>query len=203
VVQDEFLIDHVQLVKRRRTAEEKRLVKQLWYQKRLRDHAEKEVALLKTNKLGGRLSNDTIVKVMLSDPVVNGRRLREIFVNDFVDGSSSVSHTYVVQIRDAFVETLKNMCSDHVQSLVSLARVAPRRNSSVVFATHVHDEASMRFRSYDRVIEEAFGNSCGTTFSRGRYSKVQNDFISVVVSRGDPVEWFSELLPLSKKDGVT
>ena len=67
-----------------------------------------------------------------------------------------------------------------------------------VFVCHVHDEASMRYRSYN------FQEDAGVTFNRGRYSKVQNNAVTVYVGTEESgVEWFTELQPLGRKDGST
>ncbi len=79
-----------------------------------------------------------------------------------------------------------------------------RGGSPSFYALHVHDEASMRFRSYDKVEVEAFG-VCDNkpVFSRGRYSKVQNNAISVFTSAtAKPIDWIGELQPLSRKTGL-
>ena len=73
-----------------------------------------------------------------------------------------------------------------------------------VYIHHIHDEAIMRFRSYDRVQVEAFGEvQEKSIFSRGRYSKVQNNAVSVAVGASTPVDWPCELQPVGRKDGAT
>ena len=74
-----------------------------------------------------------------------------------------------------------------------------------VIVVHYHDEACMRFRSYDRVGVEVMGDAPGAAvFSRGRYSKVQNNaMLFKVLPCSTDMEWYTELQPLAAKDGVT
>ena len=68
-----------------------------------------------------------------------------------------------------------------------------------VFITHVHDEASLRMRSY---LQRPAAASARAFLCRGRYSKVLNHVINVHTSESS-LRWLSELQPLSKKDAST
>ena len=68
-----------------------------------------------------------------------------------------------------------------------------------VFITHVHDEASLRMRSY---LQRPAAASARAFLCRGRYSKVLNHVINVHTSETS-LRWLSELQPLSKKDAST
>ena len=200
VVQDEFELD-ISCQRKRRSPQERSLQKANWYQKKLRLAAQEQLLRVRGLKSQGILGHHVMVRVCLSNPFLNGRQLREWLSLDFDDGTQVISHTYVYRLRDAFVECLKNLCR---KTLVDLVAVSPLKTPSVV-VVHYHDEACMRFRSYDRVGVEHMGDAPNDkVFSRGRYSKVQNNavFVKVVPAKQD-VEWFTELQPLAAKDGAT
>lgn len=66
--------------------------------------------------------------------------------------------------------------------------------SKPVFITHVHDEASMRLRSYDTDLP--------SRILRGRSSKIQNNSVTIRFG-GNVYPWLQELQPLMRKDGPT
>jgi hypothetical protein len=97
------------------------------------------------------------------------------------DGIASISHVSVDKVRDAFAEMLKACNRQRIAAEVADAALAGH-GKAIVYALHIHDEAKMRFRSYDRVKDAAFGEySDKPVFSRGRYSKVQNNAVCVCV----------------------
>ena len=200
-VQEEFQLDVQQGSRKRRSHGERALQMQLLYQKKRRQVAEDELRMLRGEKDKGKLGHDAIARICLSNPFLNGRQIRDTLSLEVTDGTHLVSHGTVGKLRDAFAETLKQMASRSVSSLVA---TAPGQ-CPVVFVTQTHDEASMRFRSYDRVVVEAFGGEGQSkAFNRGRYSKVQNNVISVRVSpSGAPLDWYIELQPLARKDAPT
>ena len=69
-----------------------------------------------------------------------------------------------------------------------------KNDSETLFLQHVHDEASMRLRSYDPQLPHRT--------VRGRSSKVQNNSMTVIFP-ADELKWPTELQPLGKKDGPT
>ena len=194
-VADEFDLDLPERYRQRvkRSAGEARLARQLSYHKKKRQAVEEELRVVKTGKAGGLIRTELFVKVGLLSPDLNNRQVREVLRAD----GGSVSHTYVGRIRGAFVELIKDCVLRSVQA--QIASVASDIGQpAIVYVCHVHDEASMRYRSYNSNAE------FGTTFNRGRYSKVQNNAVTVYVGgEGSGVEWFTELQPLARKDGPT
>ena len=61
----------------------------------------------------------------------------------------------------------------------------------------------MRFRSYDKVAVESFLPAQeDVIFNRGRHTKIQNNLINVSAGHSsDSVDFYTELQPLSRKDG--
>jgi len=64
-----------------------------------------------------------------------------------------VSHTYVGRLRDAFAESLVTLCKKTLHDMVV---ACPLKVPSVI-VVHYHDDACVRFRSYDRVGVEVMG----------------------------------------------
>ena len=157
-----------------------------------------ELERLRGSKERGTLRVDLMGRVGLSDPTLNSRQVQELFASD---GESRISCNMVSNIRDAFCEIIKKAISLKVSALIAATPLVGKQHRvSSVVVLHLHDEASMRFRSIDRVDVEAFGTEKPSTFSRGRYSKVQNDVVRIFASKdAAPIEWFTELQPLAKK----
>ena len=67
--------------------------------------------------------------------------------------TSQVSYSYISQIRDAFAEIIKGMnCKQITQTVATSLPKAYHKadqESVPVFIKHVHDEASMKVRSYN------------------------------------------------------
>ena len=201
VLESEFCHDRAPRYLRRKTQVERKLQNKLQYTRKVKGELQEKLKMMKGDKTRGILGHHVMIKICLSNPFINGRQLRELFSTEFDDGRKVVSHTSVIKLRDAFAETLKALSLQQVSRLLS---AAPRTKPSVVLV-HYHDEASMRFRSYDRVDIEHLGDgSDGNVFSRSRYSKVQNNavFATVVPSKSG-VEVFTDLQPLSRKGGAT
>ena len=142
------------------------------------------------------------VRAGLSEPTINPRQLRKTLTND--SGMANISHIYIGHVRDAFAEMIKACYKRKVEAVVAAS--ALRADGVVdrpVVVTHLHDEASMRFRSYDNVFLHDFGDHPDeVVFSRGRYSKVQNNVLTVAFD-AISINWPAELQPLARKDGPT
>jgi hypothetical protein len=200
-LQHDFNLAGVEPIRNKRSACEAKLARQLQYQKRTRSDVEEELQKLKGAKDRGMLRSDVLVKVCLSDPCFNRREVQELLS---CDCRAVISASSIDRVRDAFAEMLKMLVRQKVAAQVAVG-VSDSKDTPPVYVLHIHDEASMRFRSYDRVEVESFGGRCGgPVFSRGRYSKVQNNAITITTSPGaQPIEWLSELQPLSRKNGLT
>ena len=167
------------------SAYEKLLLRRLRYRKLRNKALMSLVSELRGERQGGLVSTEVFVKVGLSNPFVNSRQLRELFKAS--DGNRAIlSHSYIIRARDAFVEMLKYVSANQVKAAVVAEHPQP------IFVTHIHDEASMRFRSLD---QDANNN-------RGLYSKIQNNAVTVSIGATN-IEWPTELQPLASKDGQT
>lgn len=198
-VMDDFCIDWAGQRRPKRTVEEARLQRQLAYHKKQRQQVEEELAKARGEKIGFHVRPEIFVRVGLSDPSLNSRQLRGMLS---LGGTPTISHVYAGKVRDAFAQLLKKFGQEQLIAAVSGAPLTQDGDvSPSIFINHVHDEASMRFRSYDRVDEEAAG--LGVVLNRGRYSKVQNNAVTIKVGSGVAMDWMTELQPLSRKDGAT
>ena len=205
IVQDDFLVDQPGECRRqKRTAEESKLVKTVRYQKSQKLKAVDEISRLKAEKDKGCIRSEVFVRVGLSDPSLNSRQLRDILITS---GIPCISHVYVGRVRDAFAELLKRFARQQVEATVASASLSVTGAiRDTVFIGHIHDEASMRFRSFEKVCLEEFGpeENQQQVFSRGRYSKIQNNAITMSLGpHGSVIDWLCELQPLGKKDGLT
>jgi hypothetical protein len=199
----EFHLDLTRVPRSKRSSTEVKLIKQLGYHKKARLKADQDLKMFKgiSDQYQRTLSKEVIVRVGLSNPSINSRQLRDMLSED---GIAAIGHSSVAKVRDAFAESLKGFVRRKVAAQVAAGVIESRGNvSPTFFALHVHDEALMRFRSYDNVDVEAFGGcDNGCVFSRGRYSKVQNNAISIFTSAGaELIDWFGELQPLARKPG--
>ena len=202
-IDDEFDVADKRPRKKCRTSAEAKLIQKLWYVKKKKRKLASDLNVIKGAKVKGAMMHEALVKVALAAPVLNGRRIRELLAGDGVDPIVPISHMSVDRIRDAFVETLKDMCASNIRRLVSLSAPGEISHVTPVFAQHIHDEASMRFRSYDIISDDSFGPATTPVFNRGRFSKVQNNVLRLSVSQKSPIEWFCELQPLQNKAGPT
>ena len=68
--------------------------------------ADEDLKLFKgiSNQYQRSLPKDVIVRVGLSNPLINSRQLRDMLS---ADGIAAICHSSVAEVRDAFAETLK------------------------------------------------------------------------------------------------
>ena len=121
--------------------------------------------------------------------------------------SQQISCKYIGTVRDAFCELVKKHSHLQLQQLVDSA--PPSSNSATrilesvpIYLRHIHDEASMRMRSYQQWDDVEGRMAQVTRVVRGRSSKVQNH--AVAAQLGDvEVELFTELQALMNKRADT
>ena len=101
-------------------------------------------------------------------------------------------------------EAIKHYNTEEVKQLavhMELGELTSRPTEGPpIFITHVHDEAAMRLLSFG--LEDSSGLNVPRRLARGRSSKVQNQCISISCKDND-IQWYSELIPMAKKDGPT
>ena len=162
---------------------------------RQRQYLRTKVAILKNqlkresrSKVGGRLEKIWLVRAGLSDTNTPARSLSQ-WCQDFPQEEAQViSSTKVAEARDCFAELIKQ------QSRAELGTFAGRNPGAPIFVTHIHDEALMRLRSH---IPSFYQH-----IHRARYTKVQNNFVSVSIAE-EKFEWFCELQALADKTAPT
>ena len=159
-------------------------------------------------KLQGFIHNSWKVAVFLAEPTIPARKLAELWRNCSADSKSPVSHTRVCHIRDAFAALLVELRRDEVTAALSVVPLGPAGETAPVFVRHIHDEASMRLKSYNAVPVDVAEHFAGASahVRRGRYAKVQNNAVHISVGHGPSYQnlaWFMDLQPLARKDGNT
>ena len=200
----------------------RRLQNQLqWARRKLRRVEEKLRALTcaKNAANQNRLTPEILTKVALSLPTTCGRAFASAWRDLVGVRKQGCCRATIAKIRDAFVETIKEMRTMEVQTVVAnaLAASQDRRQhapcssallpgsaplafesaqpSFVAAILHIHDEASLRLRS-DTDIE-------GGGPSRSRSSKVQQQCVWLHFAGQPVIRWLAELDPLGDKTAKT
>ena len=99
------------------TANEKRLWRQVQYRNRLLNKLKKQTARLRREKEGGTVTTEMFVRVALSDPVVNARKLCELLRAGECE-QAPLSHCYIGRTRDALVEILEERSAELLEASV-------------------------------------------------------------------------------------
>jgi len=161
--------------------------------KKKRAEAERELDKARSEKVSGRIQHIWCVRVGLIDPSIPATTLEQFCTNFPEVETKSIGSTYIGSVRNAMVEILKQMSRAAAARAVVCLPTGFGDESRPVFVPHVHDEASMRLRSYDASLP-------GRPI-RGRSSKIQDNCVSVCCA-GECVEWPCELQALGQKTGA-
>ncbi len=138
----------------------------------------------------------------LSNPSVPAGTLEDLCREFCVEEGLQISRTYISQVRDAFCEVVKGMSRVEVASRVGREYAQGKESPRGRVIRHVHGGATMRVKSYMEL--GGSGPSLGPgARARSRYSKILNYATSVHLEDDVGLEWFTELQPLLKEDGVT
>ena len=186
---------------------------QLWRKNKKLEKLEQEIAEYKQAKdLAGRVSEEWIIRVILTAPNVSARALSESFRMAVGEDHNVISRTSVGRIRAAFLELWKDMVyssvrsfiEDQCQPLAAACRPLAAASRSAtggppvflsIQLTHVQDEAEIRLLSSDP--------SCRLGLPRrSRTSKVQMHVVKLSVI-GRCWDLPLELEALSDKEAVT
>ena len=175
----------------------KRLQNQRDYQIVCRKRAEAKLKAAVSEKIAGRIQHQWFMQAILANPNVPARTLDQWFENFPTSETRMVSATYIGAVRDAWAEELKCMNAGAVTrysaELGQFSALLPS-DSATVFVQHIHDEAPMRFRSWNAGLF--------VRRLRGRSSKVQNNCMAIFIA-GKVVDWLAELQPVAQKNGAT
>ncbi len=157
-----------------------------------------ELATLQRRE-GHKLMNLTIVQVGLSDPTNSARSVEEHAreFNVFPSDLPPVGRTSVCWLRHAFARVLRRLCR-----LAARAYTSESTHGFVCFR-HLHDEASMRMRSFLAGAGPSEGGTRVLRMHRSRSSKVQNNSCTIHIDPASEVPWLTELQPLARKDADT
>ncbi len=172
------------------------LRRRVTYQRKMRVIAED--LLSSDDRMGRRLQLIWFVRAGLSNPMTPVGRMEEFMAEFSRVVEKQISDTYVARVRDCFAELIKHLNRQCLTSLVKKVK-SPGASAHIVVA-HVHDEASMRMRSF--LLDAHASARNPLQFCRSRSSKVQNNVVTVS-GGGSSLEWFCELQPLGRKDGPT
>ena len=147
-------------------------------------------------KMSGRICNLWFVRVCLSPPGVVPRTLAQWCRNFSEQETRNISQSYVGDVLDGFVEVVKELNKADLSKLVAVAACfANCAESKPIYLKHVHDEASMRVKSY---LHASGASASSQNPLRGRSSKVQNHVMNVHVGQTTK-EMFTELMALHRK----
>ena len=175
----------------------KRLQNQRDYQIVCRKRAEAKLKAAVSEKIAGRIQHQWFMQAILANPNVPARTLEQWFENFPTSETRMISATYIGAVRDAWAEELKCMnagaVTRYTAELGQFSALLPS-DSATVFVQHIHDEAPMRFRSWNAGLFERR--------LRGRSSKVQNNCMAIFIA-GKVVDWLAELQPVAQKNGAT
>ena len=149
--------------------------------KRAQDH--------KLRQCNNSIANYWIVHAGLSDPGLSTRSVAD-WCGDFHVTAPPLAASSVVNVRDAFCETLKDMARTRLRDFCAYTP------HGWILMKQVHDEASMRLRSF-------LPGSEG--IKRGRNSSVQNSVLTVHrgASPDDVVRMPLELIAMERKNART
>ena len=169
--------------------------KQKWYLKRKVNRLQSQMNESLQAKFHGRIQSLWFIMVAFADPAMPLQGLSTWCAEFGVEEQGGISSTYITRIRDAMCQVLKKMNRQELaMQAASLPCIAETDISEPIFATHVHDEAAMRLRSYDNTLPDRI--------LRGRLSKIQNNSVTLTFGN-ESYFWLTELQPLQKKDGPT
>ena len=105
----------------------------------------------------------------MTPPHLSLRQAAAVFESFLEDGLSATS---VSRARDAFAHVIMQLNRSHITGLMK------SEGNSTLFLAHIHDEASLRVRSYTPE-PAAAGGGGGQRLARGRSSKVQLNVVHV------------------------
>lgn len=92
---------------------------------------------------------------------MNSRQLRDILVTC---GILSISRVYAGRVRHAFAKLLKRFAFQQVEATFASASLsATCAIRDTVFIGHIHDEASMRFRSFEKACFKSLDQERGSS----------------------------------------
>ena len=175
-------------------SEIRRLQKQRQYLKAKCRRLQKALRELRAEKVGGRIESIWFLRVAFADPKLSMQSLESFCQNFPVQETKSISTSYIGPVRDTFCELIKQISNDALAHRVSSLPshiVGDIRESAPLFCCHIHDEAQMRFRSFEPLNVERL--------VRGRSSKIQTHVVSL--HQQDLYhEYYTELVPLARKD---
>ena len=128
-----------------------------------------------TKTVGGRVSQEWLMRVFLAAPHSSARALAHSFRAVAGTDDCTVSHPTISKIKDAWVEMYKEMTYTSAREVVAthLASAEGPAALRTVYLVHVQDEADIRLRSS----EARDGPSVPR---RGRASKVQAHVVTLV-----------------------
>jgi hypothetical protein len=131
--------------------------------------------------IGGRVSQEWLLRVILAAPHASGRALAQSFRDIAGVDYNTVSRFSIGRIKDAWVEMYKRMKLQAVAKVVDGHIVQAKHDAAkfaALFLLHIQDEADLRLRS---------GEACDgpRVPRRSRASKVQQHVVSVHVGHRD------------------
>ena len=117
--------------------------------KRYRKKAEDDLIAERALRVSNRIEPLWFVRAGLADPSIPMQTLRDIFFDFPIHAEQAISHTYISRVRDAFAEILKGLNRREAADMMFRSGLEIANDDSLVlYIQHIHDEASMRMRSF-------------------------------------------------------
>ena len=165
-----------------------------------------EIARLQGRRVGGRIHTSWLIRAGLSLPSLPVASVSS-YLRDFpADEAHAISPTYVGVAKDAFCELVKDFNAKEISNLCSsMTEIWPRAVAAPwvpIVVVHVHDEASMRVRSFLDDTHPELTRPASKRIVRTRYSKVMNHAVWVCVG-SKALEHYTELHAVHRKDAPT
>jgi hypothetical protein len=185
--------------------------KALDYQAKRRRLAEQRVQEVVSEKVSGRIAHIWFCRVGLADPAIPAATLEQVAQEFGATEEKQISHTYIGAVKDCFCEIIKEQRYKQLTGIVQVTPPSMRQECGALketmpfFLGHVHDEASMRMRSFGSAAlseEGAHQDSTCRRVVRGRTSKVQNHVLTIQTGTQN-LELYTELQPLQNKTADT
>jgi len=150
-----------------------------------------------TKTVGGRVSQEWLMRVFLAAPHASARALAHSFRAVAGTDDCTVSRPTISKIKDAWVELYKDMIYTSARGIVATHMVFSEGPAAVraVYIVHVQDEADICLRSSD-------ARDGPLVPRRGRASKVQSHVVTLVAG-GQRREIPTELDALGGKTAAT
>lgn len=189
----------------RKVRTKQQLHKALQYQrgkvKRLKAQERSEIS----PRDGLRITYAWLIRTGLADPTLPASTLASLCNEFALSEKQTISKTSVSNVRDAWVEIIKQMNRQRAKLTFDDQRKKGDTACNNIYVVHLHAGADMKLRSYEQQKDQQDFDipRSHLRLSRARASKIQNHSVDVHVGAEQSFPWYTELMPMAKKDQIT